>query len=252
VTHDGDPSIRARPEGRVREGASILPQIDTTPARPRSADSETAQESATPLGLDDEREPAASTPPRPPSRGPALIVIGIVAFITVGGWLLATLGASPHVTTGDVASPPGLNLPAEHGGHDLGAIVVSEQPPSDIIGALVIPSGSTVTAHTAPSASIGLYDGSITLDVPTTAKRVVAFFTYELKHNHWQIADTVSGSNGGTNIYALHNSSDGYVWEVGVLVEGKSGAITPALAGGGAPSETSSVELRIIERDDED
>jgi hypothetical protein len=186
-----------------------------------------------------------------PSRGPALIIIGIVLFITIGGGLLATLGASPHHSSGALSSPPGLGLRADHAAHDLTPIIVAEQPPPDIVAALVVPEGATVTAHTAPSNSSGLYDGSITFSVPTTVARTVAFYKYELGHDHWHVSATVSGTNGGTNFYAVHDSSDGYTWEVGVLVEERAGAITPALGGGNTPSVTSSVELRLIERGDQ-
>jgi hypothetical protein len=177
-------------------------------------------------------------------------VLGIVAVITIGGGLLATLGAGPHVGPGQLASPPGLGLPADHAASALAPIAVAQQPPPDIVAALVVPAGSVVTAHKRPSASLGLYDGSITFSVPAPVARTAAFYTFELRHEGWHIADTVSGVSGGTNIYALHDSNDGYTWEVGVLIEGRHGAVTPALDGGGAPAETSSVELRVIERDD--
>jgi hypothetical protein len=185
-----------------------------------------------------------------PRKGPALVIIGIVAFITIGGGLLATLAAGPKVGTGTIKSPPGLNLPADPAAKDLAVITAEEQPPADIVAALVVPAGAVPVDHALPDENDGLYDGSITLDVPATVKTVLAFYTYELRHDGWTISETVSGPDGGTDIYAQHNSADGYSWEVGVLVGETNGAITPALDGGNTPAETSSVELRIIENDD--
>jgi hypothetical protein len=115
----------------------------------------------------------------------------------------------------------------------------------------VVPAGSTVTAHTAPDPT-SLYDGSITLSVPVAPATVLAFYQYELAHDGWHVTETVAGANGGNDVYATHESIDGFLWEVSVEVNERSGAITPALDGGATPSETSSVEMRIIEADDAD
>jgi hypothetical protein len=187
-----------------------------------------------------------------PRKGPALVIIGIVAFITIGGGLLATLGAGPKVGAGTIKSPPGLDLPADPAAKDLAVITSEGQPPADIVEALVVPAGAVPVDHALPGGNDSLYDGSITLDVPATVKTSLAFYTYELRHDGWAISETVGGPDGGTDIYARHNSNDGYTWEVGVLVGETNGAITPALDGGNAPAETSSVELRIIENDDPD
>ena len=141
-----------------------------------------------------------------PKRGPALIIIGIVAFISIGGGLLAVLGTGPKVGSGDLASPPHLGLPADHAAADLRPITANEQPPSDIVAALVVPAGSTVTAHTAPDPT-SLYDGSITLSVPvapSTVRRLL--HEYELAHDGWHVTETVAGSDGGKDIYATHDS----------------------------------------------
>ncbi len=217
------------------------------------------------LSSADQRDNGAGTPPwdatdattgvprrLTPKSGPALIILGIVGFITIGGALLATLGAGPKVTAGEIASPPGLGVPADHAATALRPITVGLEPPSDIVAALVVPTGSRVVGHSDPSASLSLYDGSITFDAPISPKTTIAFYTYELKHDGWHISAIAAGTSGDTNLYALHNSADGYVWEVGVSISDQTGAITPALGGASEPSRTSAVELRLIERDDEE
>jgi hypothetical protein len=181
-----------------------------------------------------------------------MIVVGIVAVVSIGGALLAILGAGPKVAPGAISSPPGLGVPADRAESALQPIIVGLEPPSDIVDSLVVPAGSQVVSHTNPTASLSLYDGEITFDVPIVTKTIVAFYTYELRRQGWRISATDAGPNGGTDIYALRNSEDGYTWEVGVLIDDQSGAITPALGGGAEPAKTSSVQLRLIERDDEE
>jgi len=197
------------------------------------------------------------TAPAPPTpaivtarRGPALIILGIVGFISIGGALLALLGQGPKSVPSTIASPPGLDLPAAHAAADLRQITVDEEPPSDIVAALVVPAGATMTAHTIPDLQT-LYDGSITLSVPATPSTTLAFYQYELAHDGWRVTETVAAVGGGRDVYADHDSEDGYTWEVSVDVSARTGAITPALNGGDTPAETSSVAIRLIERDDE-
>jgi hypothetical protein len=174
-----------------------------------------------------------------------------VGFISIGGGLLATLGSDQHSSPGTIASPPGLGLPADRASADLRVITSGGEPPADIVDALVVPASARLVSHVSPADDLSLFDASVTLSVPVAPANVVAFYKFELAREGWHISAVDGGTSGGTNLYALRNSNDGYTWEVGVLVNETNGAITPALDGGGTPAETSSVEIRLIERDDE-
>jgi hypothetical protein len=185
--------------------------------------------------------------------GPALLIVGIVLVITVGGGLLAVLGSSPKTTSASLAAPPGMSLDAARAAPLIASIGSGGEPPSDITAALVVPADARLTAHHVSDAGIDLFDGTVDLSTSASRTAVVAFYRYELKHLGWDITlVTASATGSGTQIYALHPSADGYTWEVGVLVEDANGAISSALGGDAAPRPTSSVALRLIERDDAD
>jgi hypothetical protein len=184
--------------------------------------------------------------------GPALIVIGIVAVITIGGGVLATLGSGPKPAPASLAAPPGLSLGAASASSFLGPITSMGQPPVDIASSLVVPAGSRLGAHGLDAADLGLYDGHVGFTVPASATTVVTFYRYELAHNGWRISLVAASADGhGTNLYAEKDSSDGYQWEIEVGVTEDNGSISSAL-GGASPSSASSVALRLIERDDLD
>jgi hypothetical protein len=206
-----------------------------------------------PVVADDAMLPASTTPGRAlrPKTGPALIVIGIVGLITIGGGVLAIAG------TGSKASPAtsGTNsggLESENAAPLLRYIADAGQPPDDITSTLVVPAGSRLDTHQLTGTQIGLYEGAIHFSVADAPSHVVTFYKQALSHNGWKVSEvTAAVSGSGTEIYAIRESSDGYDWEVGVDVRAVNGTVSAALAGA-APAPTSGVDLRLIERDDLD
>jgi hypothetical protein len=183
--------------------------------------------------------------------GPALIVIGLVGFITIGGAVLAVVGtgskSSPTVTgttSGGIASEPAAPL--------LRVIADAGQPPSDVTGSLVVPAGAHADGHQLTGTDIGLYDGAIDFSVAATPTKVVSFYKKALDRNGWRVTEVAADTSGsGTEVYALRESKDGYDWEVGVDVRSVNGTVSAALAGA-TPAPTSGVVFRLIERDDLD
>jgi hypothetical protein len=170
--------------------------------------------------------------------------------VTIGGALLALTGNSGPAPSGSLASPPGLNLRANAAKAMLRPIADNGALPSYIVDALVVPAGARSLGITSPANSLDLYDASVSFAVPASVETLVAFYRYELTHDHWTVSDVVAGTNGGTNLYAIHPSADGYDWEAGVLITPSNGALSSALGGGSPPSASSSVELRLLERGD--
>jgi len=184
--------------------------------------------------------------------GPALIVVGIVLAITIGGGLLAVLGTGPKPVPASLAAPPGLTLGTASASSVLAPITSMGQPPADIATSLVVPAGSRLDTHDLTAADLGLYDGRVGFTVPAAATTVVKFYRYELAHNGWHVSLVAASADGrATDVYAGKGSADGYQWEIELGVTPDNGSISSAL-GGVSPSSASSVTLRLIERDDLD
>lgn len=193
--------------------------------------------------------------PRQVRRGPALAFVGIAAAIGVGGFAAAALSSrTPSVAPASSGrSLPGIGLAAVPATAALRPIAHGGEPPADIAGALVVPAGTARTGS-ACGAGVDLYDCTVHLRTQSGASDVVDFYRAELRHEGWKIlaVDAAAGRSNGTEIYAQKGSSDGYYWDVGVRVESRTPAITPALSGGSQVAPTSTVSLRVFERNDPD
>jgi hypothetical protein len=199
-------------------------------------------------GTDAER--AAAWSARPVRMGPALIVVGIVAVIVVGGVLLAALGSSkpPAPDTGRSAAGLGVETAARA----LAPIVSGGVPPPDVLAALVVPAGATRTGTTNEADQASTYDESARFTLDARPKSVVAFYTTELKRARWtDITVDAAATGNGTELYGTRAGSDGHYWEVGIRVERASGSLSNALAGD-TPTPSSTFVLRLEEVDDDD
>ncbi len=188
-------------------------------------------------------------------NGPALIVVGIVAVVAGGGFALAALGGGP----GSQALPRtathlrGVSLAAVPASGVLRSVVRGGEPPNDIAGAIVVPAGTRRTRSDCGT-PVSLYDCSVTLAAPARPSQVITFYRAELRHAGWQIlaVDATAGPGNGTAIYAQKGSSDGFYWDVEVRIDSATPSITPALSGGSQSAPTSTVSLRVFERNDAD
>jgi hypothetical protein len=111
--------------------------VTTTPDLPPEADEAPSTESTpgpfVPTTVD------FSLRASPPRMGPALIVIGLVALITLGGVLLAVLpGSSAPSSTTSVAKPA-AGIGAVSAKAAIKRIETGGEPPADVVDALVIP-----------------------------------------------------------------------------------------------------------------
>lgn len=202
--------------------------------------------------------PDAAVPAAPqfapirPRRGPALIVIGVVLVITIGGLALAAISTPPKPSGTPLGTIHGSTISAISAAKALDRIAVSGNPPADVATAIVLPDVSTITGVVRTPANLELFSGTINLSVADKTTNVAKFFQLELAHRGWKVLKTDATADGkGTKTFATFASGDGFYWEVEVAVEPTSSAISPELGGGNAAAG-SKVSLQLVELNDQD
>ncbi len=203
------------------------------------------------LGVDlaDRLEPPRAHTERPSLR-PALVVLACAVVLSFGGFVIALIGsgqATSSVVTGLATPVPGVNLSAVGAAQVLGRIASGGTPPSDILGALVVPNGARIVATTAQDAGVAQYDRSISFELDTNSTELLRFYRTELRRARWSLLGTYRLPAGGDEWLARRTGSDGYEWEVGVVVTTVRPSISPALAGDGQTSPVLGLRLRLFE-----
>ncbi|HVC70579.1 MAG TPA: hypothetical protein VNC61_10040 [Acidimicrobiales bacterium] len=191
--------------------------------------------------------PAASLPGRPhgPSTRPALIVLAVAVGVLLVGFIgaLATGGGSkPTAPLTSLPTAKGAGITAIPGRRALSPIVVGGQPADDILDAVALPKGATVTPGSATNKGIGLYDHSLSFVIAGSEQRVIDFFRAELPALRWRIVSQgpPPKATPGYRIVGQHPSSDGYEWEIGVTVA------PTTFASGAGSRETTSFVVRLF------
>lgn len=167
--------------------------------------------------------PSHRVRPPGPSAKPAAVVFGIIAVLFVAGFVADDLtsahhpAAAPSVTTTASAVPGTGGLVPVAVKDVIDAIVTADEPPADVLGALVVPRGTAPVPGTATQRGVGLYDATIGLQVPATEADTITFVRTELAAGKWHVVS--SGPSGSDyRIVAQHPGSDGYEWDVGFTV----------------------------------
>jgi hypothetical protein len=194
--------------------------------------------------------------PRPspqfPRKGPALIFLGVVAVVAIGGLLLAALSSNPKTPPAPIGKVAGSKITAASANSFISKIAVAGEPPANVIEALVVPAGSSLTSFQRVSENLELYTGSVTLSAPDQPSDIVKFYRLELNHEKWKVTRTDATLDGkGSELFATIGGSDGFYWELEVTVESSNPSVSPALGGGDA-TVASTVELQLVELDDAD
>jgi hypothetical protein len=187
---------------------------------------------------------------KPPSLRPALVVLACAVVVTFGGFAVALIGSgqsAPPTVTGLATPVPGVNLSAVDASGVLQRISSGGTPPPDILDALVVPVGARIGTTTSQDAGIAQYDRSISFQLSTSSSELVKFYRTELKRARWSLLGTYPMAGSGTEVLAQRSGSDGYEWEVGVLVNPVDPAISPSLAGDGQTSAVMRLTLRLFE-----
>jgi hypothetical protein len=165
-------------------------------------------------------------------RGPAIIVVGIAAFILVGGVLasILTAGSNPVLSLHSIRIPDGTVVKLTPATTALKPIISSE-PPADILSALAVPTGSVTRHWVNIDQGHTQYDRSVSFTTGLSSDQVVDVYKTGLPRLGWKLLYQGQGTaNGvsGTEVLARRASGDGYYWEVGVIVPpATSSGITP-------------------------
>lgn len=190
---------------------------------------------------------------KPPSLRAAFIVLACAALVTFGGAAVALIGSNQATTAtvSGLATPvSGVSLAAVDASGVLQAIASGGTPPSDILSSLVVPSGARIMGTTTPDAGVDQYDRSMKFQLSTTMSELARFYRTELKRARWSLLGTYPLPSAGTEVLAQREGSDGYEWEVGVLMTPVNPSISPSLAGDGQTSAAIGLTLRLFEEPD--
>jgi len=193
-------------------------------------------------------------PPRGPLPGPstrpALIVVGIIAALFVGGIALEAVSgdqSKPAPSPASITTAKGAVLRAVPARPRLKAIVSEGQPPDDLLNALAVPAGSTPVAGSSVNRGVELYDRSIRFEVAASQSDVITFFRAQLPAQHWKpIGQGPSSTATGYQILEQRPASDGLEWEIGVTVAPTVFTTPEARTG------TTAFTLRLFAQSDQD
>jgi hypothetical protein len=165
--------------------------------------------------------PPSGRPPGPSAK-PAAVVFGVILLVFLAGFVADELSSAPH---GARRPSPAASTPVPHTGGlvpgpasaVLAPVVTADEPPADIVSALVVPKGTAAVPGSASQQGVGLYDATIDLQVPAPEQDVITFTRTELAAGRWQVL-SAGPSGHDYRIVAQHPGSDGYEWEVGLTL----------------------------------
>ena len=167
-----------------------------------------------------------AVPERPrravPSARPALVVVGIAAVLVLlfGIGAALTGSSSPSTPPAPATAPvPGATLRAEGATSALRPIERPGTPPADVLRAIVLPAGSTAVSSK-PWNGATQYSAKMAFHLDTSQAAVVSFYRAELKARGWSISSVgaAAGKKHATEVLAQRASTDGWYWEIGVVV----------------------------------
>ncbi len=194
-------------------------------------------------------------PTRPPTPGgfslrPAMVVLGLAVLILV---LFVAIGfmsshARTQSRTGRAATAvPGSALRPAVAGGLLSPIVTSGDPPANVRGAVLVPTGSMRVGSQDNSAGSGPYDSQVVLRSSASQEELLTFFSSAMKLEGWQVFSQGPARNhpGAIEVLGKLAGSDGYYWEMGAIV-----APTSFPAGGPANGQTD-VTIRLLQQSDD-
>ncbi len=168
----------------------------------------------------DQADCPSRRPPGPSAR-PAAVVLGIIFVLFVVGAVAAGLTGSGPRRAEPVASTarvPGTGgLVAVPAAAVLAPVRLPGEPPADVVAALVVPRGTLTVPGSAVQHGVGLFDGTLRLQVPAAEGPAISFFHTELVAGRWHLL-RVGPASGGYQLLAQHPGSDGYEWELGITL----------------------------------
>ena len=156
-------------------------------------------------------------------RGPALIVLGLAAFLLIGGVVASAVssGSDPTFTVRKVTLADGTTVALAPASAKLHAIVSNDEPPADILGNLGVPKESVVTGVLNSDQNAAQFDRTVDLTSRLAQDQVISTYSKLLTAVGWKVIYTGSapqGRAGSTEVLAKRGSGDGFYWETGVVV----------------------------------
>lgn len=134
--------------------------------------------------------------------------LGVGFFITqIGGSSAPPLPSTTKLPPQAAAS---IWQPLVHGG----------QPPTDVLGNLVVPTGVVVTGYRNLDQGVGQYDREAELFVPASLDQVLGFYGAELPALGWKIrAVAYTSDHRGRQVLAYRFSQDSYQWQAKLVID---------------------------------
>lgn len=158
-------------------------------------------------------------------RGPALIVLGLAVVILLGGTLAAALtstGPTPAARVAGATLSDGTHVTFSPATSRLRSIVTSGQPPTDILGSLGVLTTSDITGTVDGDQGTTQFDRTVDLHTSALAQsQVVEAYRLFLQSHGWNViyqGGAPQDVTGSTELLAKKGSSDGFYWEIGVVV----------------------------------
>jgi len=209
-------------------------------------------------GMKSSQRPPSAPTRRGPSKGPALVVLGVAAGLILIFGALAVVSSLGKVSTVGPTKPvkvKGTTLLAVPAAKALKPIELPGTPPANILDALVVPEGATVVSVTKNSTSTTQYDEQMRFSVHAPEAAVVDFYRVELAVKGWSTPSvgSATGLSGAVEVLAQKAGDDGWYWEAGAIVSPTS-FDTKSVAGSskGTGAESTQFTLRLFQVSDDD
>lgn len=185
-----------------------------------------------------------------PSARPALVVVGIAAGLVLLFGVGAALTSSPSPSTpAKAATGPvkGATLRAEAATSILRPIERPGTPPADVLHSIVVPAGASAVSSK-PWDGTTQFSGEMTFRLPASQAAVVAFYRAELRARGWSISSVgaAEADKNATEVLAQRASTDGWYWEIGVVVSPTTFAATSSPSG----ADTTRFSLDLFQEPD--
>lgn len=166
-----------------------------------------------------------------PSARPAFVVVAIAAVLLLLFGIGAALTGSSRAAqpTEPTAPVHGVTLPAVAAAPVLHPIERPGTPPADVLRSIVVPAGSSTVSST-PWDGETQFSAKMGFRVASSQAAVLGFYRAELRARGWSISSVgaADGTKGSTEVLAQRASTDGWYWEIGVVVSPTTFARTSA------------------------
>lgn len=211
--------------------------------RPDLSSVGTAGPSGTADGTGQQIAVTAPVRARGPSLRPALVVLGVAFVLVLAFGVGSALTGSSSPSPGRPTTVHGIPLATSPGAGALRPIEVPGTPPADVLGSIVVPAGSSTVSST-PWDGLTQYSGTMRFSLRSSQAAVVAFFRKELLARGWSLLSVGAAHDqpGSTEVLAQRASTDGWYWDIGVVVSPSTFG-----SGAGAAVETTGFTLELYE-----